>query len=119
MPSISTSPARPGRVKVACDADHEADREQQVGQQGHAGDQAGEAVVDDHEDQHGHRRAQKMAVHAGLDGVQAQGRPDGAFADRLRLERGRQRAGTQDVDQASIFLRGEVPLIWPLVVICD
>ena len=109
MPSISTSPARPGSVKVACDDHHEADRQQQVGQQGDAGDQAGKAVVDEHEDQHGARRRSEDRDSARLDGVGAEGRPHRAFADRLRLERGRQGAGTEDFDRGvDLVLRGVV-----------
>ena len=42
-----------GQREGGIDGDHEAHGQQQVGQQCDAGDQAGEAVVDEHEDQDG------------------------------------------------------------------
>ncbi len=53
IPIMSTSPARPGNVKVAEMIDHERDRHEQVGEQCDAGDKASEAIVDQHEAKHG------------------------------------------------------------------
>ena len=71
-----------GQREGGVDQHHEADRQQQVGQQRDAGDDAGEAVVDEHEDQHGHE-GEADRQRALADRVAAERRPHGVLADRL------------------------------------
>ena len=78
--------------------DHEADGQNQVGQQGHAGHDAGEAVVDDHEEQHG-REGQAIPRGRRLDRVLAERRAHGALAHGLRLQGWRAGTGPENVDE--------------------
>src|SRR5262249_8743832 len=85
---------------------HETDGQQQVGQEGDAGDQAGKAIVEDHEPQNGQEGVNEGG-DAGGDGILAQRGGHGALGNRLGLERGGQGAGPENVDQVIYFLLGE------------
>ena len=113
MPSMSTRPAKPGQGEGGLDRDHEADGEQQVGQEGDAGDQAGEAVVDDHEHQDGRER-QEDGDRAGADRVPPQGRTHGVLADGERLQGGGQRPDRSSLTIRSTSVRSNLPWMMPL-----
>ena len=89
------------------DGHHEADGQQQVRQQGDGRDQAGEPVVDDHEHQDA-TKASTIEIVSAADGVLPERRADGVLADRQRLERGRQGAGPEQLDDPLDFRPLEV-----------
>ncbi len=97
--------------------DHEPDREQQVGEQRDARDHAGEAVVEDHEHQHGDER--HPDGHRPLaDRVGPERRPDGVLADRLLAQLGRQRPAPQDLHEPiDASCVSNLPVICPWLVI--
>ena len=73
---------------------------------------AGEPVVDDHEDRHDEHR-DPDGPHALGDRVLAQGRADLLLLERRRVQAGRQAARLEDVDQV-LDLLGLEPLAAPL-----
>ena len=75
MPIVSARPAMPGSVIVAAERREDRHLQEQVEEHGDVGDDAGLAVVEDHEDEH-EAGAGEHALDALLDGVLAERRAD-------------------------------------------
>ena len=77
---------------------HRGEQQDHVRAQGDDRDDAGEVVVDDHEDRHDRQRDDD-GVDPLADRVLAEGRADLLLLERRRVDRHRQAAGLEDVDQ--------------------
>ena len=92
MPMVSTMPAMPGKVSVAPSSDSMRDDHRHVHGQRDVGDEAEEAVGDEHEDDD-EDAGDDAGDLAGMDGILAEAGTDGALLDDG--QRRRQRAGAQ------------------------
>ena len=98
-------PGNAGQAEREAEIGHQGEQDDEVEDQREVGHQAGEAVVDDHEDED-EGGGQSRRGEAGLDRVFAHRRPDRAFFDDVD-GRG-QGAGAQDDGQVLRFVDAEV-----------
>ena len=105
MPTVSTTPAMPGSVSVALSIDKHAEDHGDVDRHGDIGEQAEQAVGDEHEDDH-HGGADVGTDLALGDRVGAEAGADRALLDDG--ERRRQRAGAQQDGEVVGALHGEI-----------
>ena len=94
----------PGKVSVAPNSGQHRQQQHHVQRQRHVGEQAEQAVAQDHEQRH-QAQARQRRIAAGLDRIRAQFGADGAFFQDL--QRRRQRAGAQQDGQVVGVLGGE------------
>ena len=118
MPIVSTRPARPGSVNAALIRTISASTKQQVEGERDAGHEAGEAVVDDHEDDDRDAATQRIACLPCFDRLGAERGADDFLADRILVQLQRQAAGLAGSTRCARLRPRDMlrPLIWPLVV---
>ncbi len=101
----ATCPAMPGRVSVAPMKDMQTHQHHEVGEQRDVGENAEQAIADNHEGDHAEETDQRRD-DPGADRVRPEARADRALLDDRKLRR--QRAGTQHDRQIARLLDREV-----------